>query len=193
MTQRAQDPGFEARVRASFAHQSLNRLIGAALTGVAPGEVEITLPFREELGQQHGFVHGGVVAAIVDSACGYAALTLTPPDAEVLTVEFKINFLAPAQGDRVIARGRVTRSGRTLSVCAGDVFASKGGEECLIATMLATIMVTSRDRDAPARERSGVAGQPHASSPARHPTRHARRWCVCRGGGLARALREIVS
>lgn len=192
MTQRAQDPSFEARVRASFARQNLNRLIGAALTGVAPGAVEITLPFREELGQQHGFVHGGVVAAIVDSACGYAALTLTPPDAEVLTVEFKINFLAPAQGDRVIARGRVTRSGRTLSICAGDVFTSKGGEERLIATMLATIMVMSCDRDAPARARSRVAGPPHAS-PARHPTRHARPWCVCRGGGLARALREIVS
>ena len=121
----AQDPNFEARVRGSFAGQSLNRTIGARLGRVAPGEVEIEVPFREDLGQQHGFIHGGIVAAIVDSACGYAALSLTASSAEVLTVEFKINFLAPAQGERLIARGRVSRPGRTLSVCQGDVFATE--------------------------------------------------------------------
>ena len=187
MTPPVQDPNFEARVRASFARQNLNRLIGATLTGVAPGAVEITLPFREDLSQQHGFVHGGIVGAIVDSACGYAALTLSPPDAEVLTVEFKINFVAPARGDRMIARGRVTKPGRTLSVCAGDVFGVSEGEERLIATTLATMMVMSGERPAPSR--SGGQGHP---SPVHRTPRRSRRWCVCRGRGLGRALRAIV-
>ncbi|OLC17863.1 MAG: thioesterase, partial [Candidatus Rokubacteria bacterium 13_1_40CM_69_27] len=121
----AQDPHFEARVRTSFDRQNLNRTIGARLGRVAPGEVEIELPFREALGQQHGFIHGGIVASIVDTACGYAALTLAPADAEVLTVEFKINFIAPAEGERLFARGRVAKPGRTLSICAGDVVAVK--------------------------------------------------------------------
>ena len=108
------DPRFESRVRESFARQTLMSTIGARLTRVAPGEVEIDLPFREDLGQQHGFIHGGIVTAIVDTACGYAALSLMEPEAAVLTVEFKLNFVAPARGERLVALGRVTKPGRIL-------------------------------------------------------------------------------
>ncbi|MGH9901860.1 MAG: PaaI family thioesterase [Pyrinomonadaceae bacterium] len=135
-----QTQSFEARVRESFARQRLMRMIGATLRSVTPGAVEIELPFRDDLTQQHGFLHAGVVASIADSACGYAALSLMPEDADVLTVEYKINLLSPARGERVIARARVTRPGRNLTVCAGDVFAVTGGEEKLVATMLATMM-----------------------------------------------------
>jgi len=118
--------------------------IGARVTHVAPGEVDVELPFRDDLSQQHGFLHAGVVAAIVDSACGYAALTLMPPDAAVLTSEYKINLLSPAAGD-IIARGRVLKAGRMLIVTRGDAFALKDGEQKLVATMLATMM-TVRER-----------------------------------------------
>ncbi len=119
--------------------------IGARVTHVAPGEVDVELPFRDDLSQQHGFLHAGVVAAIVDSACGYAALTLMPPDAAVLTSEYKINLLSPVAGDAIIARGRVLKAGRTLIVTRGDAFALKDGAEKLVATMLATMM-TVRER-----------------------------------------------
>lgn len=135
-----QDPAFERRVRDSFARQRVMETMGATLLRVAPGEVDIELPFREELTQQHGFLHAGVVTTIVDSACGYAALSLMPPGAGVLTIEFKLNLLAPASGERMIARGRVTKPGRTITVSAGDVYAVREGQEKLIATMLATIM-----------------------------------------------------
>ena len=115
--------------------------IGAVLTKVAPGEVEIQLPFSLDLTQQNGFLHAAAVTAIVDSACGYAAYTLTEKGDNVLTIEFKVNFLAPAKGQLMIARGRVLRSGRSVTVCAGDVFARSDGEEKLIATMLTTIKV----------------------------------------------------
>ena len=115
------DENFEARVRASFARQRLMETIGARLTEVSAGEVEIALPFREDLTQQHGHLHAGVVTSIVDSACGYAALSLTPAGAEVLSVEYKINLLLPAKGERMIARGRVIRSGRNLTVCLGEI------------------------------------------------------------------------
>jgi len=140
-----QDPDFEARVRASFARQKVMETIGANLTKVAPGEVEIELLFRDDLTQQHGFLHAGVVTTIVDSACGYAAMTLMPGDATVLTIEYKANFVSPAKGKRMIARGRVTKPGRTVTVCAGDVFALIDGKEKLVATMLATMM-TLRER-----------------------------------------------
>lgn len=132
-------------MRDSFARQALMSTIGATLERAGPGEVEIRLPFRADLTQQHGFLHAGVVTAIVDSACGYAALSLMPAGAAVLTVEFKVNLLAPAEGEAVVARGRVLRPGRTLMVCAGDAIAVKGGEERIVATMLATMMVV-RDR-----------------------------------------------
>lgn len=141
-----QDPDFEARVRASFARQKVMQLIGANLTKVSPGEVEIELPFRADLTQQHGFLHGGIVTAIVDTACGYAAMTLMPGDATVLTVEYKVNFISPATGKLMIARGHVTKPGRTVTVCAGDVFALSDGKEKLVATMLGTMM-TRRDRE----------------------------------------------
>lgn len=132
-------------MRESFARQKIMATIGARLIRVAPGEVDIELPFRDDLTQQHGFLHAGIVTMIVDNACGYAALSRMPADAAVLTVEYKTNFLAPATGERLIARGRVTRPGRTITVCAGDVFAVIDGRENLVATMLATMMAI-RDR-----------------------------------------------
>lgn len=116
------------------------------MTRVDAGEVEIELPFRDDLSQQHGFIHAGIITTILDSACGYAALTLMPEDAAVLTVEFKVNLLSPAKGEKMIARGRVTRPGRTVTVCAGDVFALTAGKEKIVATMLAT-MIALRDRE----------------------------------------------
>ncbi|HTQ79826.1 MAG TPA: PaaI family thioesterase [Thermoanaerobaculia bacterium] len=138
-----QDPAFAARVRESFARQSFMATLGVELTRVAPGEVDITLPFRADLTQQNGFLHAGVVTAIVDSACGYAAFTLMPAGVGVLSVEFKVNLLAPAVGERMIARGRVLRAGRTLTVCSGEVAAVSGGEEKPVAAMLATLMRTA--------------------------------------------------
>ncbi len=135
-----QDPNFEARVRESFARQKVMKTIGASLTKVSPGEIEIELPFRKDLTQQHDFLHEGIVATIVDTACGYAALTLMPVDSAVLTIEYKVNFVSPATGKRMVARAHVTKPGRTVSVCAGDVFAISDGKEKLVATMLATIM-----------------------------------------------------
>jgi len=135
------DPDYERRVRESFERQSAMVTLGMRLLRVAPGEVEIRLDFREDLTQQHGYLHAGVVAAAVDTACGYAALTLTEAGAEVLSVEFKLNLLSPAAGERFVARARVVRAGRNITVCAGDVFALKGGgEEKVVATMLATMM-----------------------------------------------------
>ena len=135
-----QDTGYEARVRASFARQRVMGTIGAKLARVAPGEVDIEIAFREDLTQQHGYLHAGVVAAVVDSACGYAALTLADAGAEVVSVEFKLNLLAPAVGERFVARARVRRAGRRVTVCAGDLFAVAGGAEKAVATMLATMM-----------------------------------------------------
>ena len=119
--------------------------IGARLTRVDPGEVDIELAVRDDLVQQHGFLHAGVLAAAADSACGYAALSLMPAGAAVLSVEFKINLLAPAAGDRVVARGRVIRAGKTVTVCWGDVTSYTGESDRLVATMVGTMM-TVRDR-----------------------------------------------
>jgi uncharacterized protein (TIGR00369 family) len=114
--------------------------LGASLKRVEPGAIEIHLPVRPEISQQHGFVHAGAIAAIADSACGYAALSLMGADSGVLAVEFKINLLAPGAGDYLVARGRVIRAGRTLSVCQADVAAISGGAEKPVAVMTATIM-----------------------------------------------------
>jgi len=139
------DPGFADRVRESFGRQTFMKTIGAFLTKVSPGEVHVELPFRNDLTQQHGFLHAAVMTAIVDSACGFAALTLAPSDAAVLTVEYKVNFMLPGSGDRVTAHGRVLKRGRTVTVCAGDVYARQGQHERHIATMIATIAnVTGR-------------------------------------------------
>ena len=134
------DPDYERRVRASFARQRAMETFGARLLRVAPGEVEIGIDFDGAFTQQHGYLHAGVVTAVVDTACGYAALSLTEPGAEVLSVEFKLNLLSPAAGERFAARARVVRAGRNLTVCAGDVYALKDGGEKVVATMLATMM-----------------------------------------------------
>lgn len=134
------DPDFERRVRESFARQRAMETFGARLLRVEPGEVEIGIDFKEAFTQQHGYLHAGLVTAIVDTACGYAALSLTEPGAEVLSVEFKLNLLSPAAGRSFVARARVVRSGRNLTVCAGDFYALKDVGEKLVATMLATMM-----------------------------------------------------
>jgi len=135
-----QDPGLEARVRASFQRQQVMSTLGARLTRVAPGETDIELPFRADLTQQHGFLHAGVVTTILDSACGYAAFSLMPADAEVLSIEFKMNLLAPARGELLVARARVVRAGRTITVCQADGVMMDGGREVHVATMTATMM-----------------------------------------------------
>ncbi len=139
------NPRFEQAVRDSFAAQPLMATIGARLAHVAAGEVEIRVPFRPDLTQQHGFLHAGVVTTALDSACGYAAFSLMPAGSGVLSVEFKTSLLAPAVGDELVARGRVVRAGRTITVCQGDAFMLAGGVETQVATMLATMM-TVRDR-----------------------------------------------
>src|SRR5437868_12406764 len=139
---------FEQRIRDSFARQRAMQLIGARLGRLERGEVEIVLPFREALTQQHGFVHAGIITAIADSACGYAALSLMPPDVGVLTIEFKVNLLNPAEGERFVARGRVVKPGRTIMVCTGEVVAERGdGTQQTVALMQATMMVV-QDRPA---------------------------------------------
>lgn len=139
----------EPRLQESFERQAMLASIGAVLTQAGNGEAAIELPFRADLTQQHGFIHAGVVTMIADTACGYAALSLMPPQAAVLTVEFKVNFLSPASGEKLIARGRVLKPGRTLMACLGEVYAITGGEEKLVAAMLATMI---------ARENSGLVG-----------------------------------
>lgn len=134
------DPNYEARVRASFERQRAMHTIGARLVRVEPGEVELELPFREDLTQQHGFLHAGIVTTIVDSACGYAALSVMEPDAAVLSVEYKVNLLAPAVGERMRAVGRVVKPGRTLVICTGEVVAVASGTESVVTIMQATMM-----------------------------------------------------
>jgi uncharacterized protein (TIGR00369 family) len=131
----------QQRVRTSFAKQGLMTTLGATLNSVSPGLVEITLSPKPGILQQHGFVHGGVVSAIADTAAGYAALSMMPPDIGILTTEFKINFLAPAAGEHIIARGRVVKAGRTLTLAQAEVFAKTAGQEKLIALLTATLMV----------------------------------------------------
>ena len=141
----APETGFEERVRASFARQPAMHTLGAEIVHVAPGEVDVRVPYRADLTQQHGFLHAGIVGTIADTACGYAAYTQMPPDAAVLSVEFKLNLMAPAAGHAFVARGRVKKAGRTLVVCTADVYALRGGEERLVATMVGTMMtVTDR-------------------------------------------------
>lgn len=135
------NPDYAARVRDSFARQAAMRLIGATLAEVAPGRATIELPVRDDLTQQHKFVHGGVVGMIADSAGGYAAFTLMPADASVLTIEYKINLLAPATGETLVARGVVLKPGRTLSISRVDVYGVAGGREKLVATLQQTLMV----------------------------------------------------
>jgi uncharacterized protein (TIGR00369 family) len=130
------------QVRASAEKQNFLKLIGAELTHVAPGEVEFSLRYRDDLTQQHGFVHAGVITTIADVACGYAAYSLMPEGSEVLSVEFKVNLLRPAAGTRFIARARVIKPGKTLTIAQADVFAVTAEGEKQVATMLATMIRT---------------------------------------------------
>lgn len=131
---------YQERVRASFARQGLMSTLGAVLGKISRGAVEIELRPHAAISQQHGFVHAGAVSAIADSAAGYAALSLMPVGRGVLSTEFKINLLAPATGDRIVARGRVVKAGRTLTLAQSEVFAETDGEEKLIALLTATLM-----------------------------------------------------
>ena len=140
-----QDPGFAERVRASFARQGAMGTIGASLASVEAGRVTIELPWQQGLTQQHGFLHAGIVATALDSACGYAGSTLMPADAGILTIEYKINLLAPAQGERFRMEGLVVKPGRTITVAEGRAYAWHQGREKLVATMSATLMtITGR-------------------------------------------------
>lgn len=140
------DPDYAQRVHASFNRQAAMRTLGATLAAVRPGQVEITLPWAEPLTQQHGFLHAGMVSTALDSACGYAGFSLMPAEAAVLTIEFKINLLAPAKGQRFRMVGNVIKPGRTVTVCEGQAYAIDGGQEKLIATMGCTLMaVIGRD------------------------------------------------
>jgi uncharacterized protein (TIGR00369 family) len=145
VTGKAADPNFDARVRASFAKQAFMATIGAGIAELAAGRVSLRMPVRDDLTQQHGFVHAGAIASLADSACGYAALSLMPADVAVLSVEFKVNMLSPAKGDAIIARAEVIRPGKTIMVCRADVFAISGTDEKLVAAMQGTMMVV-RDR-----------------------------------------------
>ncbi|MDR7150747.1 uncharacterized protein (TIGR00369 family) [Hydrogenophaga palleronii] len=140
------DPDYIERVHASFNRQAAMRTLGATLAAVRPGQVEITLPWAEALTQQHGFLHAGMVSTALDSACGYAGFSLMPVEAAVLTIEFKINLLAPAKGEHFRMVGIVIKPGRTVTVCEGHAYAIDGGKEKLIATMGCTLMaVFGRD------------------------------------------------
>ena len=134
------NPSFAEDIEKSFAKQTIMSLIGAELARVEPGVVEIALPFRADLAQQHGYLHAGIVATIADSACGYAAYSLMPPNSEVLSVEFKVNLLRPAKGERFVTVAEVVKSGRTLTVVRADVFGIDEGKRELIATMLGTMI-----------------------------------------------------
>ena len=134
------DPDYETRVRNAFAGQSFMVSIGAQLDRIEPGAADIRLPRRDDLCQHHGFIHAGVTSAIADTAAGFAAASLFAADEEVLTTEFKINLLRPAKGDCLIARGRVVKPGRTLTICASDVYAENAGREHHVATALLTMI-----------------------------------------------------
>jgi uncharacterized protein (TIGR00369 family) len=134
------DPLFEARVRESFDRQGVMKTLGVQIAVLQPGEIALTMPYNAAFTQQHGFIHAGIIATALDSACGYAAFSLMPADASVLTVEFKTNLLAPARGDRFAFWGKVVKPGRTITVCEARAFAIQSGEEKLIATMTGTLM-----------------------------------------------------
>jgi len=135
------DPRFEQRCRDSFSRQQAMATIGASVLSVAAGEVALAMPFSEKFTQQHGFIHAGIVTMLGDTACGFAALSLMPEDAAVLTTEFKVNLLSPAKGERLVARGKVVRAGKKLMVCLGEVFAEEGGLRKQVALMTASMMV----------------------------------------------------
>jgi uncharacterized protein (TIGR00369 family) len=139
------DPAFEQRCRASFARQKAMALIGASLTVVEPGYVEIALPYRDDLTQQKGFVHGGIIGMIADTACGYCAFSLMPAGCSLVTVEYKINILSPARR-ALLAKGQVVKPGRTLTIARAEVYADDGKH---IASMQQTLMMLANTPDTP--------------------------------------------
>jgi uncharacterized protein (TIGR00369 family) len=136
----AANPAFEQRVRDSFALQKVMKTIGAKIRSVTSGQVSIAMSYSDELTQQHGFIHGGIIATLLDSACGYAAFSLMPENAAVLTIEFKINLLSPAKGDWFEAVGRVKKPGRNITVSEGELYAYEGENKKLVASMVGTMM-----------------------------------------------------
>lgn len=141
----AQDHDFRQRVRSSFARQQVMATLGIEIVHLEPGEVHLTMLPNSAYTQQHGFIHAGIITTALDSACGYAAFTLMPPDAAVLTVEFKTNLLAPAKGERFLFRAGVIKPGQTLTICDARAFALEGSKEKLVATMTGTLMaITGR-------------------------------------------------
>lgn len=144
------NPKFAERVRSSFARQGFMAYLGADLGAVGPGVCEIRLPYRDELSQQHRYFHGGVIGALADNAGGYAAFTLMGEDDSILTVEFKLNIVAPGEGGFLVARGHVVKAGRTLSVCRSDVFGVAGGAEKLCGTAQMTLLRLADRPDGPA-------------------------------------------
>jgi uncharacterized protein (TIGR00369 family) len=146
MTDLIQDVNFAEKVRNSFAKQKFMETLGAILAEVGPGSIEIRLPYHPKLTQQHQFLHAGVVAAVLDSACGYAAFTLMPAEGEVLTIEYKINLLAPAKGEELLARAQVLKPGKTIFVCTGEAIMRQGAHQKVVAHMTATMMaITGRN------------------------------------------------
>lgn len=144
---RAKNPDYEERTRLSFDRQQMMKTLGIRLSSVGPGKVELEMPYHTDFTQQHGFLHAGTVSTALDSACGYAAFSLMPADAAVLTIEFKVNLLSPARDERFLFRAEVVKPGRTISLADGRAWAvGENGDEKLIATMTATMMaVTDRE------------------------------------------------
>jgi uncharacterized protein (TIGR00369 family) len=140
------DKEFEARVRASFSRQTAMATLGIEIVSVRAGEVELKMQYAADYTQQHGFIHAGIITTALDTACGYAAFSLMPDNAAVLTVEFKTNLLAPARGDHFLFRAHVVKPGRTITVCDAQAFAIDDGKEKLVATMTGTLMALF-DRD----------------------------------------------
>lgn len=150
VTLTVRDPRYGERVRASFARQGFMEYIGARLTALSPGHCEIEVPYGAQLSQQHGFFHGGLVGTLADNAAGYAAYTLMAADASILTVEFKVNLLAPADGEALLSRGQVIKAGRNITVCRSRVYVRKDGAERLCAEGMVTLMAMHGQADAPA-------------------------------------------
>ena len=141
---KAIDPNYKTRVRSSFEKQAVMKTIGACLVEMAPGEVVIEFSYDQSLTQQNGYIHAGIVTTVVDSACGYAAYTLMPADSDVLTIEYKVNFMSPAKGEIFRGIGKVIKSGRTITVCTGDVVTLEDGKEKVVATMQATMICLAK-------------------------------------------------
>ncbi len=138
-------PDYQAKVKKSFADQAVMKTIGASIEAIGAGEIEIEFPYQSSLTQQNGFIHAGIVSTVLDSACGYAAFSLMPEDASVLTIEFKINLLSPAKGDRFRGYGKVKKAGRTISVAEAELYAFSDQGRKLVATMVGTLMAINND------------------------------------------------